>query len=225
MFIEDSSLTQARASMVQEQLAGRNIRDPRVLEAMNRIPRHLFVDKQLWDSAYADGPLPIGYSQTISQPYMVAFMTQALQLPPDGQAVVLEIGTGSGYQTAILSQLVTKVYTIERLEPLAHRAQHCLNLLGIDNVEIKVSDGGYGWPEHAPYDGIIATAAAPEMPAPLMVQLQDKARLIAPIGPKGKQQLIELQREGDKIRQRSLIPVAFVPLIGEHGWEEDEDYA
>lgn len=225
MFIEDSSLTQARALMVQEQLAARNIRDPRVLEAMNRIPRHLFVDKKLWDSAYIDGPLPIGYGQTISQPYMVAFMTQALQLPLDGQAVVLEIGTGSGYQTAILSQLVTKVYTIERIETLAQRAQHCLNLLDINNVEMKVADGGYGWPEHAPYDGIIATAAAPEMPAPLIVQLQDGARLIAPIGPKRKQQLIELQREGNKIKQRTLIPVAFVPLIGEHGWEEDEDYA
>lgn len=221
MISEDAVLTKARALMIKEQLVARNIQDPRVLEAMSRIPRHLFVDKKLWDVAYRDGPLPIGYGQTISQPYMVGMMTEALQLPLDGQATVLEIGAGSGYQAAILSQLVTKVYTIERIEALAVRAEQCWEMLGIDNIEIKVGDGGYGWPECGPYDGIITTAAAPEMPAPLTIQLKDGARLIIPIGPRRKQQLIELRREGEEIKRQTLIPVAFVPLIGEHGWEVD----
>lgn len=223
MFSESPELAQARAQMVAEQLIARNITDQRVIEAMNRIPRHAFVDKTLWDSAYHDGPLPIGYGQTISQPYIVAFMTQALRLPPDGQGIVLEIGTGSGYQAAVLSQLVKTVYSVERIEPLAKQAQNRLQQLGIDNVIIKVDDGGYGWPEYAPYDGIIATAAAPELPAPLIVQLKDGARLIVPVGPKRKQHLLELQRQGDRITRRALIPVAFVPLIGEHGWDEDNE--
>ena len=221
MFSEDSALTRARATMVQEQLIRRDITDPRVLAAMDNIPRHIFVDKSLWDAAYNDGPLPIGYNQTISQPYIVAFMTQALQLPLDGQGVVLEIGTGSGYQTAILSQLVAKVYSLERVETLAIKAKRCLDQLGITNVEIKVSDGGYGWPDYGPYDGIIATAAAPELPAPLTLQLRERARLIIPIGPKRRQKLLEFQRHNNKLLKRSLIPVAFVPLIGEHGWEEE----
>ncbi len=224
MIEEDPALAEARALMVQEQLVSRNIQDPRVLETMSRIPRHIFVDKKLWDVAYQDGPLPIGHGQTISQPYIVAFMTQALQLPLDGQAVVLEIGTGSGYQAAILSQLVTKVYTIERIEALAQKAKRCFEQLGINNIEVKVGDGGYGWSEHAPYDGIIATAAAPQMPAPLLVQLKDGARLLAPIGPyRKKQQLIEIMRQGNKLKQRALVPVAFVPLLGEHGWEGNEN--
>ncbi len=221
MIPEEPALTEARASMVKEQLAARNIQDLRVLEAMKQIPRHLFVNQEFWDVAYQDGPLPIGYGQTISQPYMVAFMTEALHLPRDGQGVVLEIGAGSGYQAAILSQLVAKVYTIERIEALARRAQQCWDHLGLDNIEVQVGDGGYGWPEHAPYDGILATAAAPEMPAPLTIQLKDGASLLIPVGPRRKQQLIELRREGDEIKERPLIPVAFVPLIGEHGWEVD----
>jgi protein-L-isoaspartate(D-aspartate) O-methyltransferase len=223
MIVEDSTLTQARAAMVRQQLIARNIKDPRVLAAMGYIPRHLFVDKQLWGSAYDDGPLPLGFKQTISQPYIVALMTQALQLPLDGQAVVLEIGTGSGYQTAILSQLVTMVYSLERIKALALKAKAQLDQLGINNVEIKVSDGGYGWPEHSPYDGIITTAAAPELPAPLTVQLRDGARLIIPIGSKQRQQLFEIQRQGNKLLKKKLVPVAFVPLIGEHGWEEMEE--
>ncbi len=223
MVPKDPALTSARAAMVKEQLAARNITDRRVLEAMSRIPRHIFVEESLWDSAYKDGPLPIAFDQTISQPYIVAYMTQVLELPRDGRAVVLEIGTGSGYQSAILSQLVKNVYSIERIEPLAETARTCLQRLGIENVEIKVGDGGYGWLEHAPYDGIIATAAAPEIPAPLTAQLKDGAKLIAPVGPKRKQQLIQFQRWGYKIVQTKLIPVAFVPLIGEHGWEERDD--
>lgn len=221
MFGQKPSLEEARAKMVEKQLANRYINDPRVLKAMEEIPRHRFVDEKLWPSAYEDSPLPIGYGQTISQPYIVAFMTQALNLPPRENSRVLEIGTGSGYQAAILSRLVDKVYSIERISPLAKRTRRILDELGIDNVEIKVSDGGYGWPEHAPYDGIIVTAAAPEIPAPLTVQLKNGAMLVAPIGPKTQQQLLRLQRRGNKIVEEKLVPVAFVPLIGEHGWEEE----
>lgn len=218
-----SGLAEARAEMIQKQLVDRYISDARVLGAMRKIPRHLFVDRELWDSAYKDRPLPIGSGQTISQPYIVAYMTQALRLPEDGQGVVLEIGTGSGYQAAILSQMAAKVYSVERIDALAKRAQYILQRLGITNVEIKVGDGGYGWPEHAPYDAIVTTAAAPEIPAPLKVQLKDEGYLVAPIGPRFQQELLRLQRRGDKIVEEKLAPVAFVPLIGEHGWEEDEE--
>ncbi len=221
---DEAELAQARATMVKKQLEARYITDPRVLEAMRTIPRHLFVAEELWDSAYRDGPLPIGYDQTISQPYIVAYMTQALQLPADGRAVVLEIGTGSGYQAAILSQLAAKVYTVERIKPLAEKARNCLAQLGITNVEVKVSDGGYGWPEHGPYDGIIVTAAAPEVPAPLTIQLKEGARLVIPIGPRWQQELVRLQRQGETFIEEKLAPVAFVPLIGEHGWSEAEYY-
>jgi protein-L-isoaspartate(D-aspartate) O-methyltransferase len=216
------TLDKARALMVKKQLAARSITDSRVLKVMGEIPRHLFVDKDLWDSAYRDSPLVIGYGQTISQPYIVGFMTQALQLSEDGQAVVLEIGTGSGYQTAILSRLAAKVYSIERIEALAQKAQHILDELNIYNVEIKVADGGYGWQEHCPYDAIIATAAAPEIPPPLIDQLKDDGRLVAPVGPRWQQELIRLQWQGDELLKESLAPVAFVPLIGEHGWGEEE---
>jgi protein-L-isoaspartate(D-aspartate) O-methyltransferase len=220
MFGKKLTLAEARALMVKRQLEDRSITDPEILRAMGEIPRHRFVEEKFWDSAYDDGPLPIGYRQTISQPYIVAFMTQALCLPPNRQAVILEIGTGSGYQAGILSRLAAKVYSIERIEALAKRAQHILEELKIDNVEIKVADGGYGWPEHGPYDGIIVTAAAPEIPAPLMIQLKDGARLVAPAGPRKKQELIRLWRRGPTITRESLVPVAFVPLLGEHGWEE-----
>ena len=224
MFEETPELAQARAMMVKKQLEARFISNPRVLTAMRAIPRHLFVSEELWDSAYRDGPLPIGHDQTISQPYIVAFMTQALQLPEDGSGIVLEIGTGSGYQAAILSQLAAKVYTVERIGPLAQKARRCLEQLGLTNVEVKVSDGGYGWPEHAPYDGIIVTAAAPEIPAPLTIQLKDGACLVIPIGPRWQQELLRLQRRGEKLEEEKLAPVAFVPLIGEHGWSEEEYY-
>jgi protein-L-isoaspartate(D-aspartate) O-methyltransferase len=220
MFWKKPSLAEARALMVKKQLARRNISDPRILEAMGKIPRHRFVEASLWDSAYEDRPLPIGYNQTISQPYIVAFMTQALKLPQDQQGTVLEVGTGSGYQAAILSQLAANVYSIERIEPLAVKARQILLDLGIANVEIKVSDGGYGWPEHAPYDGIIVTAAAPEIPAPLTVQLKNSGILVAPIGPRHQQVLLRVQRQGDEIKEERLAPVAFVPLLGEHGWED-----
>lgn len=220
MFGKAPNLEEAQARMVEEQLAKRHISDPRVLAAMGRIPRHRFVEETLRKAAYRDKPLPIGYGQTISQPYVVAFMTQALNLPNDKPTTVLEVGTGSGYQAAILSQIADHVYSVERIEPLAEQVRALLPELGIDNVEIKISDGGYGWPEHAPYDGIVVTAAAPEIPAPLTAQLKDGAYLVVPVGAKNKQFLLRLQRQGNKIVEENLVPVAFVPLLGEHGWEK-----
>ncbi len=220
MFRKKLTPEEDRARMVDKQLVKRHIKDQRVLQAMANIPRHRFVDDSQQSSAYNDGPLPIGYGQTISQPYIVAYMSQALELPPNGESSVLEIGTGSGYQTAILSQLAGKVYSIERIDALARQAYTLLHELGINNVEIKVGDGGYGWQEHAPYDAIIVTAAAPEIPAPLTAQLKDGANLVVPVGPRGQQELICIQRQGDKLVQKTLAPVAFVPLLGEHGWGE-----
>ncbi|MCB9077697.1 MAG: protein-L-isoaspartate(D-aspartate) O-methyltransferase [Anaerolineaceae bacterium] len=219
MFGKPPNLEEARELMVAEQLVKRHISDPRVLAAMRTLPRHRFIEEKLWRSAYRDKPLPIGHGQTISQPYMVAFMTEALHLPDDRPTTVLEIGTGSGYQAAILSQLVDQVYSIERIEFLAERVKQLLPALGITNVDIKVGDGGYGWPEHAPYDGIVVTAAAPQIPAPLIAQLKDGAYLVVPVGPKQNQYLMRLQRQGDQIVEENLVPVAFVPLLGEHGWE------
>jgi protein-L-isoaspartate(D-aspartate) O-methyltransferase len=222
MFDKKLTLEEARAVMVKKQLAARGVTDERVLAVMGEVPRHFFVDPELWDIAYRDSPLSIGYGQTISQPYIVAFMTQALELPADGQTVVLEIGAGSGYQAAILSQLAAQVYSVERIDALARQAQEVLQKLDIHNVEIKVDDGGYGWPEHGPYDAIIATAAAPDVPPPLIDQLKEGGRLVAPVGPKWQQDLVRLRRKNNKIIREALIPVAFVPLLGEHGWAEDE---
>lgn len=217
MFGKKFNPDQARAEMVTRQLACRNITDARVLQAMGEIPRHCFVSPDQESSAYKDRPLAIGFGQTISQPYIVAFMTQALRLGPD--AVVLEIGTGSGYQAAVLSRLAAQVYTVERLAPLAERARQTFDALKITNIQVKVSDGGYGWPEHGPFDGIVVTAAAPEIPAPLTAQLKDGARLVVPVGPRGEQNLLCLQRRGNRIERNVLAPVAFVPLLGEHGWQ------
>ncbi len=219
------SLAEAQAQMVKKQLAARSITDARVLQAMAEIPRHHFIDQDLWHQAYRDGPLPIGHGQTISQPYIVAYMTQALQLPLQGETVALEIGTGSGYQAAILSRLAARVYSVERIAELADQARSRLQELGITNVEIKVSDGGYGWPEHAPYDGIIVTAAAPELPAPLISQLKEGAALVAPIGQRWQQELFRFRRWGEREVKENLAPVAFVPLLGEHGWQEGNETA
>ncbi len=211
-------LAQARAVMVEDQLIKRSIGDDRVLKAMGTIPRHQFVDETLWPNAYEDRPLPIGFNQTISQPYIVAFMTQSLRLPP--QATVLEIGTGSGYQAAILSHLVEKIYTVERIASLAHQAQAVWHDLDITNIQSHIADGGYGWLDYGPYDGILVTAAAPEIPAPLTAQLKNGARLIAPVGSRKSQYLISLQRQGHRLVEEKLAPVSFVPLLGEHGWAE-----
>lgn len=220
MFESKFNLDEARTRMVEGQLVARHISDPRVLEAMGKVPRHLFVEEKLWGAAYKDRPLPIGYGQTISQPYMVAYMTQALELPADGSGIVLEVGTGSGYQAAILSQLAAKVYSVERIEPLGKRAQQVLADLGIDNVEVKITDGGYGWQDEGPFDGIMVTAGAPEIPAPLKVQIKDGGVLLAPIGSMRRQLLLRLRRQGDEIIEEQLAPVAFVPLLGEHGWDK-----
>jgi len=224
MFNKKVPLDEARALMVEKQLAARSITDRRILRVMGELPRHRFVDESLWEAAYRDSPLSIGYGQTISQPYIVAYMTQALQLPEGGRATVLEIGTGSGYQAAILSQLADKVFSVERIAPLAQRAQQILRELDIHNVDIYVTDGSYGWPEHSPYDAIIATAAAPEIPAPLIDQLKEGGRLVAPVGPRWQQELIRLQWRGGELISERLAPVAFVPLVGEYGWLEEDFY-
>ncbi len=215
---ESEDFDQSRLRMVKQQLAGRGISDKRVLDVMEEVPRHLFVPADMTGSAYRDGPLPIGQGQTISQPYIVAFMTQMLLLTPESR--VLEIGTGSGYQTAILSRLAAEVYTVERIQALAQRAKALLDRLGYNNVQYRVGDGSLGWPEAAPFDAIILTAAAPHVPLPLLDQLADNGNLVAPVGPTGYQTLIRLHKEGDETTREVLTSVAFVPLFGKHGWGE-----
>ncbi len=206
-----------RERMVREQLIARGIRDPRVLEAMRRVPRHEFVPPHLRDHAYEDGPLPIGGGQTISQPYIVAYMTQALALRPDD--VVLEIGTGSGYQTAILCELARQVYSLERRPELAERAREVLTRLGYRHVQLHVGDGTQGLPEFAPYDAILVTAAAPAIPAPLREQLAEGGRLVLPTGDRKQQILRRVRRQdGDHWTVEDLIAVVFVPLYGQHGF-------
>ncbi len=203
-----------RHQMVEEQIIGRGLRDQRLLSAFESVPRHLFVPQEDRQLAYADGPLPIGLDQTISQPYIVALMTSLLKL--EGNERVLEVGTGSGYQAAILSHLAGEVHTIEYLPQLAARAKQLLS--GYLNVFCHVGDGSLGWQESAPYDGIIVTAAAPETPQVLLDQLKDDGRLVIPIGRRGYQKLELWTRRGDKFDCDELIEVAFVPLRGEYGW-------
>jgi protein-L-isoaspartate(D-aspartate) O-methyltransferase len=204
--------------MVESQLARRGIRDKRVLDAMRQVPRHLFIPEDMRGLAYCDGPLPIGHGQTISQPYIVALMTELLELT--GQERVLEIGTGSGYQAAILSHLVHQVYSIERHAVLAQQAEKVLAQLGYDNVVVRVGDGTLGWPEHSPYEAIIVTAAAPDVPQPLIDQLADGGRLVAPVGSRWSQALVKMKRQGDLLVKEHLTAVAFVPLVGKHSWRE-----
>ena len=208
-----------RKRMVDQQMVGRGIRDERVLEAMLAIPRHEFVPQDQVRRAYIDAPLPIGNHQTISQPYIVALMTEFLNLR--GHETVLEIGTGSGYQAAILGHLAKKVYSIERIPELAERSRSLLHSLQLENIEVVVGDGSCGLPEHAPYQAIIVTAAAPEVPKPLKDQLSDGGRLVAPVGGRMGQALELWRREGKKLVCEKLTPVAFVPLIGEHAWSEE----
>lgn len=221
--MEDSESQDAYAAererMVRQQLANRGIRDPRVLDAMRQVPRHRFVPREELAYAYADGPLPIGSGQTISQPYIVALMTQMLAL--QGGETVLEVGTGSGYQAAVLAQLVRQVYTVERHASLAENARQVLQELGIGNVEVLLGDGSCGLAAHAPYQAILVTAAAPEVPRPLLDQLADGGRLVLPVGGRGSQLLVRWEREGEKFHEESGIPVAFVPLRGEYGWQSE----
>jgi len=207
-----------REEMVARQLAPRRIRDERVLAAFREVPRHLFAAGAGLREAYADHPLPIGEGQTISQPYMVALMTQCLELT--GEEKVLEIGTGSGYQAAILARLAAEVYTVERVPALAERTGELFRGLGYDNISIRVGDGTLGWPEFAPYDAIIVTAGSPGVPPPLVKQLEEGGKLVIPAGSGYSQRLLVLERRGEKIIERDEGGCVFVPLIGEYGWKE-----
>ncbi len=206
----------ARKRMVERQIARRGITSPRILEAFLETPRHLFIPENQRLFAYEDCPLPIGKGQTISQPYIVAYMTKHLNL--GGEERVLEIGTGSGYQAAILGKLAAEVHTIERHPLLVERATKLLAELGFENVQVHLGDGTNGLLDFAPYDAIIVTAAAPDVPIPLLDQLADGGRLIMPVGGRSGQVLHLYQRRGEKIIRDNLTPVVFVPLIGDHGW-------
>lgn len=205
-----------RQRMVQEQLIPRGIHDPRVLAAMSEVPRHLFVDDAMQAHAYGDYPLPISDGQTISQPFIVAIMTQALQLT--GTEKVLEIGTGSGYQAVILSRLCAKVYTVERLNSLVASSRRLFDRLRCYNIQSKLDDGTLGWLEHAPYDAIMVTAGGPEIPEPLLAQLADPGRLVIPVGAQDQQELQLVTKKDGIISVELLEYVRFVSLIGEHGW-------
>jgi protein-L-isoaspartate(D-aspartate) O-methyltransferase len=208
-----------RKAMVEEQLVPRGISDKRVLEAFRKVPRHEFVPKELWQNSYNDYPLPIGEGQTISQPYMVALMTEALKLK--GSDKVLEIGTGSGYQAAILAELAKEIYSVERLKGLVDKAQRALDSLGYKNINMKVGDGTLGWEEMGPYDGIIVTAGSPAIPESLIKQLKDKGRMIIPVGGNGFGQILTLVEKLDNtIRTSEVCACTFVPLIGKEGWSE-----
>jgi protein-L-isoaspartate(D-aspartate) O-methyltransferase len=206
----------ARKIMIQRQLTARGIKDARVLKAMQEVPRHYFVEENLRDEAYDDTPLPIGEGQTISQPFMVAIMSELLMLK--GQETVLEIGTGSGYQAAILSILCKQVYTVERIEKLSLNAKSIVERLGFDNIEFRVGDGTLGWPEKAPFDGIIVTAGAPNIPEVLTAQLKDGGRLLIPVGDRFTQTLKRSIKTGKEIVTESFTGCRFVDLIGEYGW-------
>lgn len=210
--------TAARATMVRTQLQRRGITDARVLAAMRVVPRHLFVPQEWRAEAYSDRPLPIAADQTISQPYMVALMTQCLALT--GQERVLEVGTGSGYQAAVLSHLAATVYSIEYVATLAEEARTALQRLGYTNVEVLVGDGSLGLPEHAPYAGIIVTAAAPHIPPPLLAQLDEGGRLVIPVGSMTHQELYLVTRHGQSYHEERKTPCRFVPLLGAEGWAE-----
>ncbi|NPV68649.1 MAG: protein-L-isoaspartate(D-aspartate) O-methyltransferase [Anaerolineae bacterium] len=211
--------TALRERMVAEQLEARDIVDSRVLEAMRKVPRHLFVPPELQHLAYHDGPLPIGHDQTISQPYIVALMTQSLQLK--GDETVLEVGTGSGYQTAVLCELCKQVYSLERDRFLASRAATRLTDLGYTNVEVYVGDGSQGLADMAPFDAILVSAAAPSIPGPLRTQLAEGGRLVLPVGDRTSQMLVRVRREGESWRIEDLAPVMFVLLYGRYGFRKE----
>jgi len=208
----------ARERMVSEQIERRGIYEPRLLAVLRSVPRHDFVPRESLDFAYADRPLPIGYRQTISQPYIVALMTDLLKLT--GGECVLEVGTGSGYQAAILSKLAREVHSVEFVPELAQSARS--NLSGYENVTVHHGDGSLGWPEAAPYDGILVAAAAPKTPQRLLDQLADGARLVIPVGGRAMQVLEVWIRDGNSYKTDSVTSVAFVPLRGEQGWDKKE---
>lgn len=205
-----------RKQMVEKQIKARGISDARVLSAMLDVPRHLFVSEALMDQAYSDFPLPIGEQQTISQPFIVAEMTQALQLTAEDR--VLEIGTGSGYQAAILAQIAFRVYTVERLHPLYIKTRKLFDHLGYHNIVTRYSDGTSGWKDESPFDAIIVTAGAPEIPTALVNQLAIGGRMVIPVGDQNTQDLIKLVRDKEGVQQTNMGGCRFVKLVGEHGW-------
>jgi protein-L-isoaspartate(D-aspartate) O-methyltransferase len=206
-----------RERMVKDQIIARGVKDQRVIEAMKQVPRHLFVDQTYYHQAYKDYPLPIGYDQTISQPYMVASMTELLEISVSDKT--LEIGTGSGYQTAVLALLCDKVYTIERISGLRQRAAMILDQLGFRNVSLMVGDGSLGWAEYGPYDAILVTAGAPEIPNALISQLAENGRLVIPVGDEYSQVLNLVKKHKGRIYRKEFCGCAFVPLIGKEGWK------
>jgi protein-L-isoaspartate(D-aspartate) O-methyltransferase len=208
-----------RTHMVSEQIISRGIHDERVLDALRHVPRHWFVPEEYASIAYSDGPLPIGQGQTISQPYIVALMTELLELK--GEENVLEVGTGSGYQAALLAYLTQQVHTIERHEALAEKAEKILLKLGLTNVVVHIGDGTLGLPEYAPFNAIMITAAAPRVPQPLFDQLDEGGCLVLPEGAAGSQMLDRWRKHDGKYKQEHITPVAFVPLRGKHGWKEN----
>lgn len=218
--MDEDAYTIPRQRMVKEQLRERDIDDPRVLEAMSLVPRHVFVPPEHRELAYADGPLPIGANQTISQPYMVALMTQLVGL--GGDEIVLEVGTGSGYQAAVLAHLARRVHTIERHANLARLAARLLADLGLDNVTVHVGDGSRGLPEFSPYQAILVTAAAPQVPPTLLEQLAEAGRLVIPVGGQNGQTLERWVRQGPGFNREDHGMVAFVPLLGEFGWQNHD---
>jgi protein-L-isoaspartate(D-aspartate) O-methyltransferase len=207
-----------RERMVQHYVAGRGIKDERILRAMREVPRHLFVPTLVASQAYGETALPIGAKQTISQPYIVARMIELLDLT--GKEKVLEIGTGTGYQAVVLSKLCAKVFSIERINELALRAVELIRTLKIHNASVKVFDGTYGWSDQAPFDRIIVAAAAPEVPEPLLQQLSRTGKLVIPIGPEGKQRLARVMRVGTSLKVEDCGSAEFVPLVGKFGWKE-----
>jgi protein-L-isoaspartate(D-aspartate) O-methyltransferase len=219
-FDEKQEFALARDTMIRKHLKGRDITDAAVLEAMASADRHRFISEKYLPQAYGDGPLPIGIGQTISQPYIVALMTQELKITPDCD--VLEIGTGSGYQTAILAAIAKKVYTIERYNQLAESAQSVLGKLGIENIEFYIGDGSCSWPGEKKFDRILITAATEKIPPPLIEQLKDGGKLIAPVGGRFSQELVRYEKEQGHLRSKTICHCRFVPLIGKYGFESED---
>jgi protein-L-isoaspartate(D-aspartate) O-methyltransferase len=217
---DPGAFAKERERMVEDQLVVRGIKDKKVLDAMRIVPRHCFVPARVVKRAYMDGPLQIGESQTISQPYIVALMTEMLKLT--GHETVLEVGTGSGYQAAVLGFLAKEVHTIERHDSLAKQAQTVLDELCYRNVNVHQGDGSLGLPDFAPYGGIMVTAAAPEAPQPLLEQLAEGAYLVVPVGGYGGQYLQQWQRKGSEFTHDDVLPVSFVPMRGQYGWKKQE---
>jgi len=218
MIRDNTELQEQRESMVRDQLRPRGIEDQRVIDAFLKVPRHEFIPEKFINQAYSDFPLPIGSDQTISQPYMVALMTELLQLKPTDK--VLEVGTGSGYQAAILAELSSRVYSVDRISALADRASEVLKGLGYSNIDISVSDGSCGLKDKAPFDAIIVTCGAPSIPEPLKEQLSDGGRLVVPVGDSFSQKLFCVKRSADDFKIEEKTSCIFVPLIGKHGWDD-----